>query len=249
MSMSGPVLPHRRLPEHYSEDAARPAYVRGLFDDAAPHYEWINKVMSLGWGERYRRAALVAAGLTRGMCVLDIATGTGLVARAASRVVGPSGAVFGLDPSAGMLRECVKAAPISVVGARGEALPFASGRFDFVSLGYGLRHVADLRILFEECFRVLRPGGRVLILEFARPTSATGLRLGRLYLQKIIPALTRLGTRSRSAETVMRYCWDTVEHSVPPEVVLGAMSGVGLADVARKRVAGIFAEYSATRPD
>ena len=244
MTSAGPVPPHRALRQYYAEDAERPAYVRRLFDDAAPHYEWINRVMSLGSGESYRRLALVSAGLRPGMRVLDVATGTGLVARAAARVVGPSGSVVGLDPSAGMLRECVKAMPMPVIQARGEALPFTNEGFDFVSLGYGLRHVSDLDALLQECWRVLRPGGHLLILEFSRPASRLGFWLGRLYLQKLIPTLTRLGTRNNSAETVMRYCWDTVEQSVPPELVLGAMSRAGFLGAARKGVVGIFAEYS-----
>lgn len=243
----GPLPPHKPLRQYYGEDARRPAYVGSLFDAAAPHYEWINRVMSLGSGELYRRVALVAGGLRSGMRVLDLATGTGLVARAAAKVIGSSGSVVGLDPSSGMLRECVKAKAMPVVQARGEALPFESAIFDFVSLGYGLRHVADLDSLLRECGRVLRPGGHLLILEFGRPRSRAGLWLGRLYLQKVIPAVTRLGTRSESAETVMRYCWDTVEHCVPPEHVLGAMSRAGFAGLSQKSVLGIFAEYAATK--
>ena len=117
-----------------------------------------------------------------------------------------------------------------------------------MSLGYGLRHVADLSLLFAECFRVLKPSGRLLILEFTRPQSRMALWLWRLYLQKIIPAVTRICTRSESAETVMRYCWDTVEESVPGHLVLGAMSGAGFEKVCRQQVLGIFAEYSAGKP-
>jgi demethylmenaquinone methyltransferase/2-methoxy-6-polyprenyl-1,4-benzoquinol methylase len=221
--------------------------VRSLFDAAAPHYDWINEVMSLGWGQSYRRIALRKAGLKPGMRVLDIATGTGLVARAAVGVVGPAGSVIGLDPSAGMLRECVKTVPIPVMQGYGESLALVSGCFDFVSLGYGLRHVADLSLLFAECFRVLKPSGRLLVLEFAHPQSRVGFWLWRLYLQKIIPAVTSFFTRSESAETVMRYCWDTVEQSVPGPLVLGTMSGAGFQKVCSKDVLGIFAEYSAVK--
>jgi demethylmenaquinone methyltransferase/2-methoxy-6-polyprenyl-1,4-benzoquinol methylase len=227
----------------------RPGYLRSLFDDAAPHYDRINKTMSLGSGESYRRTALLEAGLRPGMRVLDIATGTGLVARAAAQVVGSQGKVVGLDPSGGMLRECRKALAIPVMQGRGEALPFASGRFGFVSLGYGLRHVADISLLFCECFRVLEPGGRLLILEFSRPSSRVGGWLGRAYLQKIVPALTRLITRNPSAEQVMRYCWDTVEQCVPPEIVLTALTHAGFVPAGRKVVVGILSEYSATKPD
>jgi demethylmenaquinone methyltransferase/2-methoxy-6-polyprenyl-1,4-benzoquinol methylase len=204
--------------------------------------------MSLGTGASYRRMALLDAGLKPGMRVLDIATGTGLVARAAVRIVGAAGRVVGLDPSAGMLRECLKTVAIPVLQGRGEAVPFGDDVFDFVSIGYGLRHLADISVFFREAFRVLKPGGRLLILEFSRPRSAGGLWLGRLYLQKVVPLLTRLVTRNRSAEQVMRYCWDTVDQSVAPAVVLGALTDAGFAPTRRKVVVGIFSEYSGVRP-
>jgi demethylmenaquinone methyltransferase/2-methoxy-6-polyprenyl-1,4-benzoquinol methylase len=205
--------------------------------------------MSLGSGASYRRTALLGAGLRPGMRVLDIATGTGLVAREALRIVEPAGGVVGLDPSAGMLRECLKSLSFPVLQGRGEALPFGNDLFDFVALGYGLRHLPDISLFFQECFRVLKPGGRLLILEFSRPRSRAGLWLGRLYLQKVVPILTRLVTRSSSAEQVMRYCWDTVDRCVAPGVVLGALTDAGFALPRHRVVVGIFSEYSATRPE
>jgi demethylmenaquinone methyltransferase/2-methoxy-6-polyprenyl-1,4-benzoquinol methylase len=237
------------LKQYYDRDAERPGYVRRLFDDAAPHYDRITRTMSLGSGESYRRMALLEAGLKPGMRVLDIATGTGLVARAALRIVGPTGGVVGLDPSAGMLRECLRTLPIPVMQGRGEALPFGSALFDFVGLGYALRHVADIRLFFRECFRVLKPGGRLLILEFSRPRSRAGLWLARVYLQKMVPAVTSLITGNHSAEQLMRYCWDTVDQCVAPEIVLSALTDAGFVTGGPKVVVGILSEYSATRPD
>lgn len=238
-----PTPPHASLRQYYGKDESRADYVRGLFDVAAPHYERINRIMSLGTGLAYRRRALEHAGLRPGMRLLDIASGTGLVLRPATRIVGPSGLAVGLDQSLGMLRESRSIKPLPLVQARGEILPFASQRFDFVSLGYGLRHVSDLGVLFAECFRVLRPGGRLLVLEFSRPRSA----LSRLYLKHVVPFLTRLGTRGPGGQKVMRYCWDTVDQFVPTDVVLENVERAGFADAAHKGVFGVLAEFSATR--
>jgi demethylmenaquinone methyltransferase/2-methoxy-6-polyprenyl-1,4-benzoquinol methylase len=243
----GPVPPHASLLQYYGADEARASYVEGLFDLAAPHYERINRILSLGAGLAYRRRALEQAGLRPGMRLLDIATGTGLMLRPAARIVGPTGLVVGLDPSLGMLRESRSIEPLPLVQARGEWLPFASEHFDFVSLGYGLRHVSDLDALFGECFRVLRQGGRLLVLEFSRPRSRFNLTLSRFYLNRLVPFITRLATRDPGAERLMRYCWDTVDRVVPAEVVLESVQRAGFADAVRKPVFGVFAEFSATR--
>jgi demethylmenaquinone methyltransferase/2-methoxy-6-polyprenyl-1,4-benzoquinol methylase len=244
-----PIRPHGELACHYGAARAREGYVRGLFDEAAPDYEWINAVMSLGSGAWYRRWSLVRAGLAPGARVLDVASGTGLVARAAAAIVGPAGAVVGLDPSTGMLHEQRAASNLRLVRAVGERLPFRSGGFDFVSLGYGLRHVADLRALFSECRRVLRPGGRLLVLEFAPARPGIAGRLSRLYLEAVIPTLARLGARNAGAERVMRYCWDTVAEAVSPQTVLAAAREAGFADVEGSPVAGLFVEYTGRNPD
>lgn len=241
--------PHAPLHQYYADEASRPAYVNRLFDDAAEHYEWINKMMSLGSGETYRRLALERAGLAPGMRLLDIASGTGLVLRPASRRVGSTGFVVGLDPSAGMLRESRSQVRLPLVRSRGETLPFASARFDFVSLGYGLRHMTDLDALFGECYRVLRPGGRVLVLEFARSPSRLGFLLSRLYLRTLVPLVTRVGTKSPGAEHVMRYCWDTVDQLVPGEVVLASLRHSGFAQESQRGVFGVFVEFLARKPD
>ena len=241
--------PHAPLHQYYEDEASRPAYVNRIFDDAAEHYEWINKMMSLGSGETYRRLALERAGLKPGMRLLDIASGTGLVLRPASRCVGPAGFVVGLDPSAGMLRQSRSQARLPLVRSRGETLPFASGRFDFVSLGYGLRHMTDLDALFGECYRVLRPGGRVFVLEFARSPSRVGSLLSRFYLGTLVPLITRLGTRSPGAEHVMRYCWDTVDQVVPGEVVRASLRHSGFTKESERGVFGVFVEFLGEKPE
>lgn len=247
MSMA-PLRPHPRLNRYYTSDSERPAAVSDLFDEGAPYYEWICRIMSFGTGERYRKQALRDAGLAPGMRVLDVATGTGLVLRAAVEMSGGTGLAVGLDPSSGMLRECRKGCAAPLFQGRGEHLPFADASFHMVSMGYGLRHVADLRALFTEYRRVLKPGGRVLILEITQPHSAMGRWLNRLYLRTLVPSVARISTGAVAASRMMDYFWDTIETCVPPEVILGALLETGFPAATRRVTGGVLSEYLAEKP-
>jgi demethylmenaquinone methyltransferase/2-methoxy-6-polyprenyl-1,4-benzoquinol methylase len=126
-----------------------------------------------------------------------------------------------------------------------ESLPFASNHFDFVTMGIALRHVSDLVATFREYLRVLRPGGRLWILEGHVPRSALGHKLTRFVWARLIPGMTLLSTRSREAKELMDYYWDTVEQCVPPETILQAMREAGFEDTRFQVVVpGAFCEYT-----
>lgn len=243
-----PLRPHPKLDRYYGSDSERPGFVSNMFDEGAPYYEWICRIMSFGTGERYRRQALRDSGLEPGMRVLDVATGTGLVLRAAVEMSGATGLAVGLDPSGGMLRECRKSCAAPLLQGRGEQLPFANASFHMISMGYGLRHVADLRALFAEYRRVLKPGGRVLILEITQPRSAVGRWLNRLYLRTLVPGVARVGTGTAAASRMMDYFWDTIETCVPPEVILGALRDAGFPNATRSVTGGVLSEYLGEKP-
>jgi demethylmenaquinone methyltransferase/2-methoxy-6-polyprenyl-1,4-benzoquinol methylase len=243
----GALPPHPTLTSYYRSAEERQAVVNGLFDDSAPYYDWICRVMSAGTGSSYRREVLERAGLKPGMRLLDVATGTGLVAREAAALLGDPRGVVGLDPSAGMLRECRKVIPGRLVQGVGEGLPFKSGSFDMVSMGYALRHVPDLELAFREYYRVLRGGGRVVIMEIVRPRSRAGVLALGVVLKRVLPVVTRLGTRSARAERLMRYYWDTVVNCVPPQAILEALRQVGFARVERRTLGPVLTEYLGTR--
>jgi demethylmenaquinone methyltransferase/2-methoxy-6-polyprenyl-1,4-benzoquinol methylase len=244
---SAPLPPHPTLDRYYDHDSERAGLVRDIFDEGAPYYEWICRVMSLGTGNRYRMQTLRDAGLRTGMRVLDVATGTGPVLRAAVELSG--GRAIGLDPSSGMLHECRKRCAAPLFQGCGEQLPFASASFDMVTMGYGLRHVADLRVLFAEYRRVLKPGGRVLVLEITQPRSALGRWLNRLYLRTVVPGITRIGTGTPAAVRMMDYFWDTVETCVPPAVILEALRDAGFTTAKRTVTGGVLSEYVGQNPD
>lgn len=239
--------PHPLLPAYYDSEAQRRGFVRRLFDGTAGDYDRIERTLSFGTGAWYRRRALLRAGLAPGMTALDVAVGTGLVAREALAIVGAAGRVIGLDPSTGMLQQARAAVPIPLVQGVGERLPFADGQFDFVSMGYGLRHVADLGGLFREFHRVLRPGGVACVLEIARPDSAVSRALLKLYLRGLGPLLSRLVGRTPEAPTLYRYFWDTIEACVPPARVMTALEETGFTRVNRYIEARMFSEYTARR--
>ena len=173
-----PIAPHPPLPRYYGEGEARQPFLNDLFNRTAYQYRNIDKATGLGFGMWYRRRALVQAGLRSGMHVLDVACGPALVAQCARDIVGATGSVIGLDPSLGMLREAQKGPCRTLVIGVGERLPFPDASFDFLSMGYALRHVSDLRAAFAEYRRVLKPGAVVLLLEISRPRSPLLTSLG-----------------------------------------------------------------------
>jgi demethylmenaquinone methyltransferase/2-methoxy-6-polyprenyl-1,4-benzoquinol methylase len=241
------LRPHPTLGRYYETDEDRPEFVSDMFDEGAASYEWVCSVMSLGTGAQYRRQTLRRAGLIKGMRVLDVATGTGLVLRPADELTGATKLAIGLDPSRGMLKECRKQSSAPLVQARGECLPFADQYFDMVSMGYGLRHVADLRALFCEYRRVLKPGGRVLVLEITQPKSAVGRQFNHLFLGKLVPGVARLA-KGAEAGRMMDYFWDTVKNCVPPDQIVTALREAGFPGASRTVMGGVLSEFVAIRP-
>ncbi|NCF26495.1 MAG: class I SAM-dependent methyltransferase [Gammaproteobacteria bacterium] len=243
------VTPHPPLQKYYQGEPQRRGFVTGLFDRTAPHYDWINRVMSLGSGVRYRRDALRRAGLVPGNRLLDVAIGTGLVARAAGDILGDGGQVTGVDLSMGMLAQARKSLPVTLVQGVAERLPLADGCADVVTMGYALRHVTDLESAFREYLRVLKPGGTLLILELTRPAADSATyRFTRFYLHTIVPLLARLGPGGPESQTLMEYFWDTVDNCVPPATILAALADSGFTSPRQNVVHRVFSEYVATKP-
>ena len=107
-----------------------------------------------------------------------------------------------------------------------------------------LRHVADLEETFAEYLRVLKPGGKVLLLEISRPAGKISYFCLKLYLKYLIPLTTRLFRRSTNAQELMRYYWDTIDQCVAPNIIVAALEKVGFGQSKRHVVMGIFSEYT-----
>jgi demethylmenaquinone methyltransferase / 2-methoxy-6-polyprenyl-1,4-benzoquinol methylase len=127
----------------------------------------------------YRNQALQPAGLKPGMRIVDIGVGTGLVAREAVTLVGDPALVVGVDPSVGMMA-CTDLPGVHLIKGRAKAIPFPDASFDFLSMGYALRHISNLSAAFSEFHRVIKPGGRLCLLEITKPEPAWSRRCSGL---------------------------------------------------------------------
>jgi demethylmenaquinone methyltransferase/2-methoxy-6-polyprenyl-1,4-benzoquinol methylase len=236
--------PHAPLSDYYEGEKGRKEFVRQVFDETAEDYDRIERMMAMGSGPWYRRRALARSGLAAGMDVLDVAVGTGLVAREAVGIVGDARKVIGVDASIGMLRSAAGPRDIVVVQGMAEKLPFFSGRFDFLSLGFALRHMSDLSVVFDEFHRVLKPGGTVCLLEITMPEGSIARKILKTYMRGIVPFLASLAGSKHGTAHLFKYYWDTIEACVPPDSVMAALRQAGFTDVKRFVEVGIFSEYT-----
>jgi demethylmenaquinone methyltransferase / 2-methoxy-6-polyprenyl-1,4-benzoquinol methylase len=236
------VAPHPPLRGYYGDPSQRERFVRDIFDETAQWYDWTDRYLSFGSGPWYRRDVLRRHGLAAGMRMLDLASGTGVVARAASAIT-PD--IVAADASIGMLTANGAAWPR--IESHAERLPFRDASFDFIAIGFAMRHFADLALVFSECLRVLRPGGRLLILEITVPESRLGRSLLGAYMGRVVPLAVRMRTRSARAAKLYRYYWETTRDCVRPAVILEAMRDAGFPEASRTVSLGIFSEYLARR--
>ena len=241
--------PHAPLSDYYRSEQERQAYLRRIFDDTAVNYDRVEAMLAWGSGSRYRRQALIRGGLKAGMKVLDVGVGTGLVAAQAGIITGNAGLVTGVDPSPGMMAVSRLPDAMLLIEGRAESLPFPDNHFDFLSMGYALRHISDLGVAFAEFERVLRPGGCLCLLEITPPQNRVGRWLLKQYMRGVIPLLTRFVSRQRNTETIWRYYWDSIEACVPAEQIMATLSAAGLIQVRRHLELGMFSEYQATKID
>jgi demethylmenaquinone methyltransferase/2-methoxy-6-polyprenyl-1,4-benzoquinol methylase len=165
-----------------------PEGVRTMFDRIAPVYDVMNRVMTAGLDVRWRKLAAAAA-VRPGDRVLDAACGTGDLAIADLKA--GAGKVTGLDFSEEMLARARKKAPLEWIQGDMLALPFADGTFDAATVGFGVRNVADLELSLRELRRVLRPGGRLAILEITQPRGVLR-HFFHLWFDKIVPLLGKV---------------------------------------------------------
>lgn len=204
--------------------------VREMFDRIAPRYDLMNRLMSLGLDGRWREHAAAAADLAAGDQALDCCTGTGDLAFALADRTTPAGCVVGIDFSEGMLARARAKAPegARVEFAQGDvtALRFADDRFDAATIAFGIRNVERLETALAEMVRVVRPGGRVVVLEITTPTRLAAAL--STWFERLVPRLGRLVGRDARAYA---YLPASVRRFPPPPELARTMAGAGLDDV------------------
>ena len=213
---------------------AKAGMVRGVFDSVASRYDLMNDLMSGGIHRLWKRFTIELSAARPGQTVLDIAGGTGDLAARFSRLVGPEGKVILADINAAMLevgrdRLIVKGATgnIEVVQADAQALPFEDNSIDCITIAFGLRNVTDKGMALRSMLRVLRPGGRLLVLEFSKPTSPL---LGKVYDQysfQILPAMGRLIAQDADS---YRYLAESIRKHPDQETLLDMMRDAGFSE-------------------
>lgn len=173
--------------------------VRGVFDSVAPRYDLMNDVMSLGLHRFWKRFTIAKTGLKPGQRALDVAAGSGDLALGLARKVGATGCVVVTDINAAMLDvgrdrllDAGMASNVAFVQADAEALPFKPNAFHCVTIGFGLRNVTDKGAALKSMFDVLKPGGRLVVLEFSRAHLGALAPLYEAYSFQVLPRLGRL---------------------------------------------------------
>ena len=204
--------------------------VKGVFDSVASRYDIMNDLMSGGMHRLWKRYTIQHANARPGQVILDLAGGTGDLAREFARTVGARGRVVLADINAEMLeygrRRLVDAGiagNVELAQVDAEALPFADNTFDRVSIAFGLRNVTDKEAALAEMHRVLKPGGKVLILEFSRPSKAIKPAYD-LYSFKVLPLLGKLIARDPDS---YQYLAESIRMHPDQETLLGMMQDAG----------------------
>lgn len=208
---------------YYQHGSARAGRVQDLFGEIAPRYDLLNDLQSLGLHRAWKRKLVELAAIAPRACALDVCCGTGDIAFALHQ---QGAQVAGLDFSAPMLRVASSRANRDVSFVRGDAqqLPFLDDTFDAVTVGYGLRNLASWRRGLTEMWRVTKPGGRLLVLEFGKPPNWLWRKLYFSYLKNAVPIVGRIFCNNAPAYA---YIHESLQHYAGQEGIAERMRELG----------------------
>jgi len=213
----------------------KPDRIAGMFDAIAPRYDLLNHLLSAGIDRHWRSRAIRALRLTGRECVLDLCTGTADLAIAARRARPPAARVVGIDFAGAMLlmgAQKIRRARLSggIALARGDAMriPVADASVDAVTIGFGIRNVEEPEVALRDVARVLKPGGRLVVLEFAIPTTPLFKAVYLTYFRHILPRIGRAVSRHDAA---YGYLPASVGAFASPDAFITLLRNVGFRDV------------------
>ncbi len=224
-----------------------PVAVRDMFDRIAGRYDLLNTVLSGALDSRWRARTAAATAIPAGGRALDVACGSGKLTAALAGRAGPAGQVIGLDFSPAMLEIASKAfRRLHFVRGDALALPFVDAYFDAATIAFGLRNLSDPARGLAEMLRVVKPGGRAVVLEFVRPPRGPVGAAYRLYLRRVLPAV---GGRISGDRTAYRYLSQTVDSYRTPGQLREMAAAAGWAEVAVETLAmGTVGLMAGVRP-
>jgi demethylmenaquinone methyltransferase / 2-methoxy-6-polyprenyl-1,4-benzoquinol methylase len=234
-------------PERDSEEFA--SQVRGMFDRIAGVYDLMNSAMTAGLHHQWRERAVERAQVAPGSDALDVCCGTGDLALALRRRIGPDGRVVGCDFSEPMLelarrKSGEEGLAVEFGWADALDLPYGDASFDAVTIGFGARNLADLERGLSEMARVLRPGGRLVILEITRPRREPMASFYSLWFDRLVPVLGAVA----GDQDAYSYLPESVRSFPGPEPLAAMIEGAGFTEIRWLLLAGgIIAIHSATR--
>jgi|TARA_B110000438_G_scaffold69036_1_gene69266 demethylmenaquinone methyltransferase/2-methoxy-6-polyprenyl-1,4-benzoquinol methylase len=207
------------------------SHVKDVFDSVSSRYDIMNDLMSIGLHRLWKKYTIEKAAVKRGQNILDLAGGTGDLAKAFSKQVGEDGHVVLADINISMLKEgrarLIDAGVtknLSIVQLNAENLPFPKNSFDLITIAFGLRNVTEKQIALESIFKALKPGGKLLILEFSKPISMMQ-PLYDLYSFKILPFLGELVTNDAES---YRYLAESIRMHPDQNTLISMMKNAGL---------------------
>ncbi len=236
----------------YHKDGAKHAQVREMFDNIAPAYDVMNRMMTLGIDRSWRRKAVRTVAGTQPVAILDIATGTGDLAILLANSI-PGATVTGVDLSDGMLEvgrrkvaEAGLADRISFRTGDALALPFDDNTFDAITVAYGVRNFEHLRDGYAEMLRVLRPGGMLCVLELSTPANPLVKPFYAAYTRGVIPLVGRIVSRDSSAYSYLPKSIRAVPVRDEMTLII-AEAGFAGAEY-RSLTLGVCTMYTATKP-